>query len=364
MHAAPFWKTPCTLALCLASSFTNADELSSRLSALETRMAAIKTETVKKTTGVQLASANPQYDGYGLFTTAELLFWHLYQGGSDYSLSHNGPINQGQPVKGESKHSHFDWDFGFRAGAGYNFEHDGWDAYINFTWFQTDASNSAHAPKNGGLVPLKGDPFTLSAKKINSHWDVHYYVLDLELGRSFFVSKFLSFRPQFGIESAWICQRRRYETRQPPDPATSLSGQNIYGKNNFWGIGPRAGLEGSWYLGKHFSLLGSVNGSLQWGHFDAHTKETDYLSTGKLPIFHIDGDFHRLVPNVQMKLEIGWDANINNDENHLGVMLGYEFQYWWRQNQFINEPFQGFTFQHESMDLSINGLTLAARFDF
>jgi hypothetical protein len=66
-----------------------------------------------------------------------------------------------------------------------------------------------------------------------------------------------------------------------------------------------------------------------------------------------------------MALGLSWDANINDDKNHLGIRLSYEFQYWWRQNQFLNEQqATAANFQHESMDLSINGVTLDVRFDF
>ncbi len=355
-----------TLFLFIAASQSFADILDSRVSALESRMTAIKNDTVKKTTGAKMASASPLIDGYGFFATADLLIWHLKEGGSDYAISSKGPLNQNLlPGRGKAEHSHFDWDFGFRTGVGYNLEHDAWDWYLNFTWFQADASDSVCRPKNGGLLPQKGFSVIESAKKIRSHWNVHYYVLDFELGRRYFVSKFLAFRPQFGIESAWICQRRRYMFRQDLDPSTGITGQNIYGKNNFWGIGPRAGVEGTWYFDRHFSLMAAVNGALQWGCFDDHLKETELTSGGKVRFVDVDGDFHTLVPNVQMALGFSWASPINEGKNQLGIRLSYEFQYWWRQNQFLNEQqFNATNFQHESMDLTLNGATLDVRFDF
>lgn len=363
-YRANLWSVPLILLTSLSQVF--AEDINLRVSSLESRMTAIKNDTIKNTTGAKMASASPLFDGYGLFATADLLFWHLSEGGADYCLAAEKPGTQSQlPSSGKVMHSHFDWDFGFRTGVGYNLEHDAWDGYLNFTWFHTSASDSTHRQKNGGLNPQKGFAIIENAKKMSSHWDVHYYVLDLEVGRRYFVSKFLAFRPEFGVESAWICQRRRYSIRKDVNPQTGVMGENIYGKNNFWGIGPRCGVEGTWYFGRRFSLLGALNAALLWGRFDDHLKETELTSRGKVKAVDINGDFHRLAPNVQMKLGFGWDSNINDDQNHLGIYLSYEFQYWWRQNQFLNEQqFNGMNFQHEAMDLSLNGFTLDVRFDF
>ena len=233
MYAANFWKVPLALSLfCLATSFSYSDELdpsslvasenksskdetvpnlNSRISKLESRMTAIRTETPKRTVGAQMASASPLFDGFGLFGTADLLFWHLYEGGTDFAISqHTSGLVDFPTITGKSSRVNFDWDWGFRVGGGYNFEHDAWDAYVNFTWFQTDGSHTAHAPSGGSVIPQKGALDTLTANKIKAHWDVHNYVLDLELGRRFFVSRFLAFRPAFGIEAAWIYQRRHF----------------------------------------------------------------------------------------------------------------------------------------------------------
>ncbi len=348
-----------TLVSCLAAPCLFSDEIDSRVDALESRMAAIKNETVLNTSGAKMASASPKFDGLGFFATADFLYWHLQEGGSDYSLR----LDQQIP-KGKVSHTHFDWAPGFRAGVGYNMEHDAWDWYMNFSWLHAHAENTAKSHPNNTLAPQKGFPPSFNTSKIHSHWHVHYYVLDLEVGRRFFVSKFLSFRPQFGIESSWISQRRRYAITGD-DRRSRSAFENIYGKNNFWGIGPRAGTEGTWYFDSHFSLMGSISGSLQWGDFDTRSKESQVTSRGKAKLVNVKGDLHKLVPNVQMALGFSWDSNILDDLYHLGIRLSYEFQYWWRQNQFLNEQQSSATnFQHESMDLSLNGITLDVRLDF
>ena len=124
-------------------------------------------------------------------------------------------------------------------------------------------------------------------------------------------------------------------------------------------------MEGTWFFGRHFSLFGSISGALLWGRFDTNNKEARDLPTGDVSSLVVKDTFHRVVPNAQMALGLSWDANLNDEQNHLGIKLGYEFQYWWRQNQFLNEE-QAFFFglQHESTDMTLNGVTLDVRFDF
>lgn len=367
MHAASLWKVSLTMSLLFAVSKSHADELDARISSLESRMAAVKNESVKKTSGAKMASASPLIDGYGFYATADLLVWHLKEGGTDYALTlKESAVVDFLPTSGKSVRSHFNWNAGFRFGAGYTFEeHDAWDGYINFTWFQTHASDSAHAPDNQSLAPQKGLGVVNPATKMSSHWKVHYYVLDFELGRNYFVSKYLAFRPQFGIESALINQRRHYKILGEVNGLTGIFGDRVFGKNNFYGVGPRAGVQGTWYFDRHFSLNGAINGALLWGRFNCHLHETGLTSTSKVKVVDMSDVFHRIVPNVQMALGVGWDGNLFEDLYHLGVRVSYEFQYWWRQNQFLNEQqFNDGNFQSESMDLSLNGVTLDVRFDF
>ncbi len=339
--------------LCLASAALCADDLDSRISALEARMGAIKVETAQGTYGAQMATARPVFDGLGFFATADLLVWHLKEDGTDYALAID-----------KSKCAHFDWDVGFRVGAGYGMEHDAWVGKINFTWFQTNASNQTHSP-SGGLTNELGAFLTDDGTKAKVRWNVDYYVIDLEVGRPFFVSKFFSVTPQWGIETAWIFQhvKTRYFL-EPPIPVF-IDQLKVRAKNNFWGIGPRAGFDANWYFCEHFRLFGSLNAALLWGHFDVRDFEKESGPYISLIIDELDADLDTVVPNAQMALGFGWDSNIFQDRFHIGVSVSYEFQYWWRQNQMLTAFQLGSAdFERVSKDLTLNGVTLDVRFDF
>lgn len=354
-------KTPALLSLCVISTAFCADDLDSRISALEARMSAIKVETAQGTYGAQMATARPVFDGYGLFATADLLVWHLKEDGTDYALTNKKSVPY--PVVGKAKRAHFDWDVGFRVGVGYEMEHDAWVGKINFTWFQTHASNQTHSP--GGLTNELGAFLTDDGTKAKVHWKVAYYVIDLEVGRPFFVSKFFSVTPQWGIETAWIFQHATARYLLDPPIPVFIDKLKVRAKNNFWGIGPRAGFDANWYFCRDFRLFGSLNGAILWGHFDVHDFEKESGPLVSLIIDDLDADLDTIVPNAQMALGFGWDSNICEDRFHVGASVSYEFQYWWRQNQMLTAFQLGSAdFERVSKDLTLNGVTIDVRFDF
>ncbi|MBS0653664.1 MAG: MOMP family protein [Verrucomicrobia bacterium] len=351
-----------TIGVCLSViTFADAQDLESRISNLEARMASISTQTALGSRGARMASAAPQIDSYGYYVTADFLYWNLTEGGTDYALTDKktpGDI----PFKGKSKKIEFDWDPGFRVGVGYQLdEHDGWDGLLNFTWFQTEESSHAHAPSEGALVPLWGFPFSNVAEKAKASWEFDFYTLDFELGRRYFVSKYLSVRPEFGLKSAWIYQHVKASFLEITPSRTG--NVQIRRKNNFWGIGPRAGVDATWFFDSHFSFFGTGSAALLWGDFDVREKEQETIAHRKL--INFNADFNAIVPTAQLLLGFQWEANFNDARNHFKILLGYEFQYWWRQNQMLEFENEGsFNPDRYSEDVSLQGLTLDVRFDF
>lgn len=351
-----------TIGLCLGLSISvNAQDLESRVSTLEAKMSTISTQTALGSRGARMASAAPQIDSYGFYVTADFLYWNLIEGGTEYALTDKTtPGNI--PFKGKSKEINFDWDPGFRVGVGYQLEeHDGWDGYLNFTWFQTEESSHAHAPSEGSLIPLWGFPFTNDATRAKVSWEFDFYTLDFELGRRYFVSKYLSVRPEFGIKSAWIYQHVKASFTDIAASGTDIL--KVRRKNDFWGIGPRAGVDATWFFNNHFSFYGMGSAALLWGDFDVHEKEKEAIANREL--INFNADFHSIVPTAQLLLGFQWESNFNEARNHFKILLAYEFQYWWRQNQMLDfESAGSFNPDRFSEDVSLQGLTLNVRFDF
>ncbi|MBS0653665.1 MAG: hypothetical protein JSR39_09125 [Verrucomicrobia bacterium] len=345
------------IALFAMGSLSADEDLNSRVTILESQMSEVSMKSPFGNFGAKTASASPLIHGHDVFVSADFLYWNLQEGGTDYAYSSPNSATI-FPLKGKRKHLEFDWDPGFRVGIGGVFAHDRWDALLNFTWFQTSNSDSAEADDDDRLFSLLAS-YPSGLKNAKLSWKVHFYALDFELGRNYFVSRYLSLRPFFGLKAAVIDQHRhtRYTDRMLSDVHIRTRG-----KCDFWGIGPWTGINGNWHFWRNFSFFGRVAGAIMWGDFDVHEKQT---VTNQPVWFDYDIDKDRIVPMVQFQLGFCWETNLSHDRYHLAFNLSYENQYWWQQNQFPYYP--GPTvpkLNPINEDISLQGLTFDVRVDF
>ena len=372
--------------LVASSTVYAAMDMDSRVTQLENQMQQVRTETAMGTYGAQTATARAEVDGYGWFFTANVLYWHAKVGGTEFAYTDNDPIAS-FPVKGRTKDIDFDRDWGLRFGLGYNFDHDGWDIRAQYTWFDSNGSASTRAGLNSTVIPLRGsstivrttvaavgtvnDQF-LFCDSAKSQYDFDYSSIDLELGRAYYVSGKLSFRPHWGLKTAWIDQEQitRYTGGAPTANGNNgnnlgLSYNTVHIKDDcdFWGLGPRVGVDSKWYLGYGFSIFGNVAGALLFGYFDVDHKER--WSNAVDQRIKIHASRHAFSPTVQMQLGLRYDRYIHNNKQHLGIGLGFEANYWWRQNQMLKiDDSQVLKYERYSEDVSMHGVTLDFKWDF
>lgn len=328
--------------------------INQRIDRLETDMRKIRTENAYGNFGPRTATANPQVDGYGFVASADFLWWKLYQGSTDYLVKAKNDRTV-LPVEGHLKHFNFRWEPGFKVGLGYVFDHDGWDADAEFTFFQTQAHSHASASQPH-LFPLVGNP-ALNYTKAHGIWNVKFYDLNVVLGRNYFVSKYLALRPFFGLATAWIDQQRRFHF-------VESNGDLIYlrNRNDFWGIGPRIGLDAQFAFCESFSFYGNVAGNLMWGEF--RTDELDKDKTTELVFHDLHYNLHRMVSTTAFGLGFAYETSFLENTYYLMIKCGYESQYWWRQNQLPIPDVNSLLFRRASNDLSLQGLTLEFKLDF
>lgn len=325
----------------------SATEMEDKVMQLEGQMQQVHTTTAIGTCGARTALARAEVDGQGWFITADVLYWQARVCGTEYAYSDDGP-SANYPIKGDTKTASFDWEWGLRVGLGYNLDYDGWDIRTRYTWFDTSGSGSINAGLNNSIIPLRGSSaitttpgsttnqfiFCTSA---NSTYDFEYNAIDLEMGRAYFVSRDLSFRPHWGLKTAWIDQQQNtyYTGGTPANNNVGLQGNTVTIKDesDFWGLGPRVGVDTQWHLGNGFSFFGNVAGALLFGSFDVTHKE--YYSIDNDHTINLTADRRAFSPTVQMQLGLHYGRYINCNRQHIGVSLGFEANYWWRQNQMI-----------------------------
>lgn len=343
--------------------------------------------------------------GQNLFVQASALYWQATQSGLNYALNwtngHNVSITDfNNSGSGRFKHPDFDWDWGFKLAAGYDTPHDGWDLFLQWTWFHPKKMHSstnvqeftnADTTPSGVVYPLLlpsgignlGPGFGASM-----NWKLRLDLLDLELGREFFVSNWLTLRPHAGLRSAWLHQRSHVEysgltalvgsglivvlPQQIPTTEASL-------KNNFWGMGPRIGLDGQWGLGCNWSLYSDLAASLLLGHFSIFEIESPVLDssgtilTGSSTSF--SERFRATRAAFDLDLGVRYEQLFSCDRYGLMVQLGWEQHLFINQNQLTRlatsmgyspstANTRAFTPVSNQGDLSTQGVTLTVEFDF
>ncbi len=295
-------------------------------------------------------------DGH-VFITGEWLYWRTREGGVEYAVERSAAA-PGVFTDAVPKKINFGWQSGFRVGLGVHLPYDGWDLYVNYTDFRPN--DSSHA--RGSVFPLlayQGQFPIGNVTEAHGHWKIDFQTLDVEIGRMYYIGKSLILRPNIGVRGAWIDQHSHFDYKGGDIPA-GLE-YVIHDKNDFKGAGIRAGINSTWYFGAGLSFSGDLFASLVPGHFDLSQTQKQR----GIEVINVDSNFNQLSPNAQMFLGLSWDRNFCRDRCHFGLTLGFESQYWWRQN--LIEHFTDSSlpiYVRPDEDLAFYGINVKARIDF
>lgn len=308
-------------------------------------------------------SAGPRViDGYGVFLTGDYIYWTAREDNLEFAVSganlnnaSTGSVNVLPTRRGKKVDPHFRFHSGFKAGIGFDFGHDKWDMYLNYTWFNSHNNHNAISRKAGNpltnLIPIgMADSYAL-LDYARAKWDLNFNVVDGELGRNFYISKFLSLRPFFGLKGTW--QRQKYNVLYNFTSTPNLESHN---KNNFWGVGLRSGVNTAWFLGGTWSIFADMALSALWGVFNVKRTDTDE-STGTI-YYETKEGFHTIKPVFEIAAGLRKEDWFCKDRFHLSVQAGWEQQIWFSQNQF------DFYTSSRDGDLNLQGFTAKVRFDF
>jgi hypothetical protein len=337
--------------------------LENRVSALEQRRGA---------NGMINPPARPVVrDGVNLWTQVEAIWFRPQEEGLYYALK-----TRTADLGGKVHNAHFNWGWGFRVGAGYNLPHDGWDALVNWTRYRTDATKTeGKDPADSGTV--LNQTYINSAAEVSTlkTWtlakartNLHYSVLDFELGREFFVSKWLTLRPEFGGRSLWIKRNLWWRYNAPTNDDT---GRRV---NTFRGAGIRGGMGSQWGLGMGWSLFGDMALSLLYGTQHLHQRGLDNAGGTKSFTEKTHDGWVINRPMLDLGIGVRWDRLIFSDAYRVRLQIGWEQHILWgfakginfvngAPNGIVQSSEQGkFTFNNG--DFTIGGLTFQGRFDF
>lgn len=258
----------------------------------------------------------------------------------------------------------FSWDYGFRVGAGRDLEYDGWDTTLYWNWFRTKATHEIPPGLNTFIQPEFFAGFLSGAEpqSVIGTWSLLLNMFDWELGRVYWVSNNVSLRPFLGIKGGWIHQSIQtdyYDLILDFIIPTEHSGHEGL-KNNFWGVGPLGGVNTKWKVGDFkshfFDIFGDFSLATMWGSWSCSDLYKDTLSQS-YSVITKNSSLGALM--FRGFLGIGWEVDLGANESHFSAKLGYEMQLW--LNQLRISTFQ---LQRLHNDLTLQGITLNAQFDF
>jgi hypothetical protein len=266
-------------------------------------------------------------------------------------------------------------------------EHDGWDIVGYWTRFYSNQKRADNDRKQGTFQPsfypdnysspppagpgITPGPFATQAE--GKKWRVKLNLIDLELGREFFVSKWMTLRPHIGARSAWVRQRQAIEYTGGnllSSYSSFLAGANradIHQRNNYWGMGLRGGLDSTWGLGAGVSLYGKLAMSALWGRFHVN-QNIDLKNVGadtEASLQRVWNRFQVCRPVLDLALGLRYDTTFSCDAVGMSAFAGWEHHYFWGQNKFLRFDGGGFnTWDETNGDLSFAGVNAGISFDF
>jgi hypothetical protein len=281
----------------------------------------------------------------------------------------------------------FSWEAGFRIGVGYNSTHDGWDFTAYWTWYKGKASShvEAESDDNQALLPLwsaqvsGSGPGILFATDIQNHWKLSLNLIDVELGREFWLSKYTTFRPHIGLR--WASLDQDYTIDHKGGFWSTLAtptNDSVTLKNDFQGIGARAGFNSVWIIGRGFSFFGDTAISLIYGRFKVHHDEWNRAAAtpfGKTRVLETEDSFRASRAMTDLSLGLQWSTPFGQTCQY-GFTIGIAWEHhmffdqnqMWRVNNLTDDPNQliiGENAHYQRRgDLDTQGWTLNIQFEF
>ncbi len=299
------------------------------------------------------------------FVTADFIWWRVQEDGLEYAFTGAG-TGLANPTQGKLHHPGFKYDPGFKVGIGGKFRHDGWDVNVQYTWLHNRATDSvtsaagATTVQSNILVPAGGDLITGFFSSASSTWKNKFNVLDAELGRNFWISKWLTLRPYTGLKFSW--NRQRFNAAyngialgNEVIPAGILTGDDLTSQMKIkqFGVGLRSGLDTAWYMWKDWSIFGEFAATGMLNYFDSTRKDTN--ATTGIVLNNIQKiSTHRVTAIFEWALGVRFETTWSDDDYMFMLQAGWEQQVWLNQNQFVFFP------NSAANDLNFEGCVIKA----
>ncbi len=298
------------------------------------------------------------------FFTTDYLCWSVRQENMEYAYQVLKVGINDSPISTRLQSPHWKYNSGFRVGAGLDFKRDGWDVYLNYTWFHpskfkrhSDINTPNSNAVNSNFLEETWQAGAAFSSAASEDWSFKDDEVNWELGRNFFISRFLTVRPFTGFKTAWQEQKQHlvYDNIISPTGIITLSNHL-----DFWGMGIRLGINSAWYIyKKYLSIVGDIAFSGLWSCVKLSQMVIDPENK---KLINVRVSYHTIRPILEWALGFQWDCWIYQNRMKLSLRAAWEEQVWINQNSLIS-PITA-SLKAKGGDLSLQGLTARARFDF
>src|SRR5579885_1552058 len=207
--------------------------------------------------------------GTDFFLTADFIYWTAREDSLDFAYTTGSSTvvgGEATPSEGKSYEVGRAWNPGFKVGAGLEFCEWGWDVYAQYTWYHVE-NEKKRIGVNSGQTLYDGfwfinNPSNASLDNsftsANAKWQYFLNVVDLELGRAFFIGDHFMLRPHVGLK--WASNEDRFDVGF----SSGTDGLSMKNHVESWGVGIRAGLQGDWHFSRCFSIFGETDLTGMW----------------------------------------------------------------------------------------------------
>jgi hypothetical protein len=303
-------------------------------------------------------------NGWNIQISADALLWQLRANTLEYVLETKNSNNLPRRIEGieemdpSIKQRKYNW--GFRIGLDYTLSHDNWDIATTWTHIVHDYDNhtSSDFPETI-LTRVQGSSVSNGYESAKARFDASLDQICLNLGREFFMSKWVTLRPYFGLRANWLHQKLHatflYATIPDSPYESSLQ------KNHWWGIGIASGLNAKWNFYRGFNLYGNLATAIEYGYHKLELNEDDGDELDTL----FRTSYRICRPMLDIQLGVGWDANFLEDSMHFGVRIGWENHVYFNQCHFLSfGDIHNYSEVMRSGNVTYQGMTLSANLDF
>lgn len=310
---------------------------------------------------------------------ASFIYWQAIEENLELGIVNTTPLASffagAAGLQGSVVEMDFKYKPGFKVGAGFGFDYDDWDVQAQYTWFRSHTHTSTEATVGGAnILEMWGHPVEVLGNGYNfasGHWKLRMDLVDLNLGRWYYVGKMLTFRPYFGGRAAWI--RQSYAANFVNEGLGGVGGfttnQSINQKSTSWAVGTEAGLDTNWIMGQGFRLYGNGMMDILFTRYNK-ASFAEAISGVGFAVGYSDNISERKVntlrTHLDLELGLGWGTYIDCNNWYLDFSAGYGFQVFFDQNMFrhFEDDFSFGASRNPNGNLYIHGLTATVRLDF